>query len=106
MTDDMTDDMTADVTKNDASADSPDAHGEPVAVAVHPERGEAEVTVAHLGANGIDAFIVDQVEGGAVPIEGEWGVAVVVKAVDAELARQVLTTDVAIDEGAAIDEGL
>jgi hypothetical protein len=98
MTDDMTDDMTTE--------ESPDAHGQPVAVAVHPERGEAEVTVAHLGANGIEAFIVDQVEGGAVPIEGEWGVAVVVKAVDAQLARQVLTTDVAIDEGAAADEGL
>ncbi len=102
----MTDDLTADLTENDATAESPDEHGEPVAVAVHPERGEAEVTVAHLGANGIDAFIVDQVEGGAVPIEGEWGVAVVVKAVDAELARQVLTTDVAIDEDPAIDEGL
>jgi hypothetical protein len=102
----MTDDMTADVTENEAIEESPGAHGEPVAVAVHPERGEAEVTVAHLGANGIDAFIVDQIEGGAVPIEGEWGVAVVVKAVDADLARQVLTADVSFDEGAAADEGL
>ena len=44
--------------------------------------------MAHLAANGIEAFIVDQVEGGLVPIEGEWGVAVVVKAVDAELAAK------------------
>jgi hypothetical protein len=65
-------------------------HPEPVAVAVHPDLGEAEVTVAHLAANGIEAFIVDQVEGGVVPIEGEWGVAVVVKAQDADVARRVL----------------
>jgi hypothetical protein len=83
MTDDMTD-------------DSPDDHAEPVAVAVHADRGEAEVTVAHLAANGIEAFIVDQIEGGVIPMEGEWGVAVVVKAVDAELAREVLATDGAI----------
>jgi hypothetical protein len=72
------------------SDESPDNHAEPIAVAVHPDRGEAEVTVAHLAANGIEAFIVDQVEGGTIPIDGEWGVAVVVKAVDGNLARQVL----------------
>jgi hypothetical protein len=77
----------------DMTEESPDSHAEPVAVAVHPERGEADVTVAHLAANGIEAFIVDQVEGGVIPMEGEWGVAVVVKAVDAELARQVLAAD-------------
>jgi hypothetical protein len=75
------------------SDESPDNHAEPIAVAIHPDRGEAEVTVAHLAANGIDAFIVDQVEGGTVPIDGEWGVAVVVKAVDGNLARQVLDAD-------------
>ena len=80
------------------SDESPDNHAEPVAVAVHPDRGEAEVTVAHLAANGIEAFIVDQVEGGTIPMDGEWGVAVVVKAVDAELAREVLDLD-AITEG-------
>ena len=77
----------------DMTEDSPDNHAEPVAVAVHPDRGEAEVTVAHLAANGIEAFIVDQVEGGVIPMEGEWGVAVVVKAVDVDLAREVLATD-------------
>ena len=70
-----------------------DNHEEPVAVAVHPDRGEAEVTVAHLAANGIEAFILDQVEGGAIPMDGEWGVAVAVKAVDAALAREVLATE-------------
>ena len=84
--------MTEDITE-----ESPDNHAEPVAVAVHPDRGEAEVTVAHLAANGIEAFIVDQVEGGAIPMEGEWGVAVVVKAVDAELAREVLAVDGGIE---------
>ncbi|HZB42042.1 MAG TPA: DUF2007 domain-containing protein [Ilumatobacter sp.] len=75
------------------SDESPDNHAEPVAVAVHPDRGEAEVTVAHLAANGIEAFIVDQVEGGTIPMDGEWGVAVVVKAVDGDLAREVLDAD-------------
>jgi hypothetical protein len=84
--------MTEDTSDN-ASDGSPDLHAEPVAVAVHPDRGEAEVTVAHLAANGIEAFIVDQVEGGTVPVDGEWGVAVVVKAVDAELASRVLAPD-------------
>lgn len=101
--------MTEDTTTGETSEESPDEHGEPVAVAVHPDPGEAEVTVAHLAANGIEAFIVDQVEGGLVPIEGEWGVAVVVKAVDADLAREVLRNSVPIDADdvpAEADEGL
>ncbi len=44
--------------------ESSETHPEPVVVAAYPDRGEAEVTVAHLLANGIEAFIVDQVEGG------------------------------------------
>jgi hypothetical protein len=78
-------------------------HPEPVAVAVHTDRGEAEVTVAHLAANGIEAFIVDEVEGGLVPIEGEWGVAVAVQARDAELARQVLEPGEALEADEAIE---
>ena len=69
--------------------DSSETHPEPVVVAAYPDRGEAEVTLAHLAANGIEGFIVDQVEGGAIPIEDET-VAVSVRAQDAELARQVL----------------
>lgn len=82
--------MTDDTSTPGDISESPDPHAEPAVVAVHADLGEAEVTVAHLAANGIEAFIVDQVEGGVVPIEGEWGVAVVVRAADAELAREVL----------------
>lgn len=88
---------------DDTTEDSPDEHAEPVAVAVHHDPGEAEVTVAHLAANGIEAFIVDQVEGSLVPIEGEWGVAVVVKAVDADLARDVLASSSEIESEAEGD---
>jgi hypothetical protein len=65
-------------------------HPEPVVVATYPDRGEAEVTVAHLAANDIEAFIVDEVEGGMLPVEGEPGVAVLVQAGDAPAARSVL----------------
>jgi hypothetical protein len=70
-----------------------DPHPEPVAVAAYPDRGEAEVTKAHLAANGIEAFIMDDAEGGALPIDLEGGVYVVVHAEDAELARQVIAPD-------------
>ena len=46
---------------------------------------------------------------GRMPIEGEWGVAVVVKAVDAELARQVLASSTeiaAVDTDGVSDAGL
>lgn len=79
-----------DNTSDDTSDDTSDPHAEPVVVAVHPDRGEAEVTKAHLAANGIEAFIVDEVEGGMLPVEGESGVSVLVHASDAETARQVL----------------
>jgi hypothetical protein len=70
-----------------------DEHAEPVVVAVHTDRGEAEVTVAHLAANGVEAFVVDEIGGGTVPVEGEPGVAVAVRAIDADLARAVLDAD-------------
>jgi hypothetical protein len=65
-------------------------HPEPVAVASYADRGEAEVTLAHLVDNGIHAEIVDEVEGGTVPVIGEMRVRVLVPAADAEVARQVL----------------
>lgn len=68
---------------------SADQHPEPVVVATYPDRGEAEVTKAHLAANGIEGFIVDEVEGGMLPV-GEPGVIVLVQAGDAEAARRVL----------------
>lgn len=72
------------------SDDPSDQHPEPVVVATFPDRGEAEVTKAHLAANGIEAFIVDEVEGGMLPVEGEASVTVLVHGQDAEAARQVL----------------
>jgi hypothetical protein len=74
-------------------SNSPDEHPAPVAVAGYPDRGEAEVTKAHLAANGIEAFIIDDVEGGALPIDIEGGVFVVVHAQDAALARAIVTGD-------------
>ena len=76
--------------------DAPDQHAEPVVVATYPDRGEAEVTRAHLAANGIEAFIVDDVEGGMLPVEGEAGVTVLVPGQDAAAARMVLGSDNAI----------
>jgi hypothetical protein len=72
------------------SDDSSNQHPEPVVVATYPDRGEAEVTRAHLVASGIEAFIVDEVEGGMLPVYGEAGVTVLVQAQDADRARQVL----------------
>ena len=70
--------------------DSPDPHPEPVVVATYLDRGEAEVTKAHLAASEIEAFIVDEVEGGMLPVDGESGVTVLVHAEDADRAREVL----------------
>ncbi len=39
---------------------------------------------------GIEAFIVDEVEGGVLPVDGEASVTVLVHAQDAESARQVV----------------
>ena len=70
-----------------------DQHPEPVVVATYQDRGEAEVTRAHLAANGIEAFIVDEVGGGMLPVEGEAGVTVLVPANDAQQARVILAAD-------------
>jgi hypothetical protein len=67
-----------------------ESHPEPVVVATYADRGEAEVTRAHLAGEGIDARIVDEVEGGTVPVEGEPGVAVLVPAADAARAAEIM----------------
>lgn len=67
-----------------------DAHPEPVVIASYADRGEAEVTRAHLADNGIHAEIVDEVEGGTLNVDGEAGVLVMVPAADADTARRVL----------------
>ena len=71
-------------------------HREPVAVASFATEGEAEVAQAKLRAFGIEAALVDQIEGGVVQVEGEPGVVVEVPAADAQDAMQILT-----DEGPA-----
>jgi hypothetical protein len=72
---------------SDASAD----HREPVIVGSYVDVGEAEVAQAKLRAFGIEAAIVDRVEGGAIPMaEMDAGVGVEVRAADAEDARRVL----------------
>jgi len=70
---------------------NPDEHSEPVAVASYATEGEAEVAQAKLRAFGIESALDDQVEGGMVAVEGEPGVIVEVRAVDAEDARRVLS---------------
>jgi hypothetical protein len=78
-----------------SSADPVD-HSEPIGVASFATAGEAEVAKAKLGAFGIDAALDDQIEGGAIVVEGEPGVIVAVKAADADDARRILTEDNAL----------
>jgi hypothetical protein len=72
---------------------SPD-HAEPVAVASFATIGEAEVAQAKLSAYGIESALIDQVAGGVVPVEGEPGVFVGVRAADAADARAILGDEV------------
>jgi hypothetical protein len=74
------------------TAQDPD-HAEPEVVASYATEGEAEVAQAKLRAYGIDAALDDQVEGGTVPVEGEDGVVVEVRAADADDAAEILDDD-------------
>lgn len=67
-----------------------DQHPEPVIVRWYSHRGEAEVGLAHLADSGIVGHIVDDVEGGAVPVDGEPGVRLMVAAKDADAAEALL----------------
>ena len=69
---------------------APENHAEPEIVATYRDVGEAEVARMTLQAYGIQAFIVDEVEGGTVPVEGEPGVTVQVRALDGDEARRIL----------------
>ena len=64
-------------------------------------KGEAEVAQAKLRAFGIEAALVDQVEGGVIHTEGEPGVVVEVPAADAQDAQRILTEEGVADEGIA-----
>jgi hypothetical protein len=70
-----------------------DEHAEPVAVTSFATIGEAEVAEAKLRAYGIESAIDDQIEGGTLPVEGEPGVILTVRAVDADEARRILTEE-------------
>ncbi|MEO1058213.1 MAG: DUF2007 domain-containing protein [Actinomycetota bacterium] len=72
------------------SADSTD-HRPPVVIGTYADTGEAEITRAHLRANGIESAIVDDVEGGVLPVDTQGGVMVAVHAADEDRARAVLT---------------
>jgi len=65
-------------------------HPEPVVVATYPDLGEAEVAKAHLLGQGIHAEIIDQAEGGVIPVEGDDGPHILVPAEDADAARALL----------------
>ena len=67
-----------------------DAHPEPVIVAVFGSVGEAEVSQAKLRAFGVESSIVDNDGGGVIPVDGDGGIALEVRAADAEAAGQIL----------------
>lgn len=70
---------------------SHDQHPEPAIVGSYAHRGEAEVVAAKLLGAGLGAVIVDDVEGGTIPVDGDPGVIVAVPADEAEAARVVLS---------------
>ena len=74
-----------------------DQHPEPGIVGSFTHRGEAEVVAAKLLGAGLDAVIVDDVEGGTLPVDGDAGVVVAVPAPELEAARAVLSD--ALPEG-------
>ena len=63
---------------------------EPVTVSVLGSIGEAEVAQAALLAFGVGSEIVDNDGGGVLPVAGDPGIALQVRAADAEAAAQIL----------------
>ena len=72
------------------SADDNTEHAEPATVGSFATQGEAEVAQAKLSGYGIASVVVDVLEGGAIPVEGEAGVALQVRASDARDAATIL----------------
>ena len=68
-------------------------HPAPAIIATFPDRGEAEVVAAKLISAGLEAVVVDEVEGGSLPVDTEPGVVVAVPATDEAAARAVLAPD-------------
>lgn len=67
-----------------------DAHPEPVTIAAFGSIGEAEVAQASLRAFGIESAIVDNDGGGLIPVDGDGGIELEVRAADAEAASEIL----------------
>jgi hypothetical protein len=67
-----------------------DSHPEPVTVGAFGSVGEAEIAQAKLRAFDIESVIVDNEEGGTVPVDGET-IQLEVRSTDADTARQVLS---------------
>jgi hypothetical protein len=72
------------------SADDTAEHAEPATVGSFATQGEAEVAQAKLSGYGIESALVDVIEGGAIPVEGEAGLALQVRAQDARDAAAIL----------------
>ena len=72
------------------SGDDTTEHAEPATVGSFVTQGEAEVAQAKLSGYGIASAVVDGLEGGAIPVEGEDGLALQVRAVDARDAAAIL----------------
>ena len=70
--------------------DEQDAHPEPVIVAAFGSVGEAEVAQAKLRAFEIESVIVDNDGGGVIPVDGDGGIELEVRAIDGEAAIEIL----------------
>ena len=90
---------------SDPASDATDEHPEPVAVAAFADLGEAEVALAKLRAFGLEAAASDDAEGGVLAGEGDVLVQVLVRAADAEAAREVLAGDEEAVEAAESPDG-
>jgi hypothetical protein len=72
------------------STDDTAEHAEPATVGSFASQGEAEVAQAKLSGYGIESVLVDVLEGGVIPVEGEEGLALQVRAQDARDAAAIL----------------
>jgi hypothetical protein len=71
-------------------SDANDVHAEPVTVSTFGSVGEAEVAQAKLRAFGVESEILDNDGGGVIPVDGDGGIELEVRAVDADAAREIL----------------
>ena len=79
------------MTDDEATETGADAHPAPVVVGAYTDTGEAEVAQAKLRAYGIESLIVDQVEGGLLPVVEEGSIGLEVRPADADDALAILS---------------